>query len=71
MDARHHPLSEEQVARLRRRLGERLIVLIGMMGAGKTSIGRRLANILNLPFLDADSEIEKAANLSISEIFEH
>ncbi len=71
MDARHHPLSEEQLARLRRRLGERLIVLIGMMGAGKTSIGRRLANILSLPFLDADSEIEKAANLSISEIFEH
>ena len=39
------------------------------MGAGKTSIGRRLANLLHLPFLDADSEIEKAANLSIPEIF--
>jgi shikimate kinase len=41
-----------------------------MMGAGKTSIGRRLASALHLPFLDADAEIEKAANLSIPEIFE-
>jgi len=45
------------------------IVLIGMMGAGKSSVGRRLAASLGLPFLDADAEIEKAANATIEEIF--
>ncbi|MEO1045130.1 MAG: shikimate kinase [Pseudomonadota bacterium] len=40
------------------------------MGCGKSTIGRRLANVLALPFVDADEEIEKAANRSISEIFE-
>ena len=48
----------------------RPIVLVGLMGAGKSSIGRRLAARLNVPFIDADDEIEKAANLSIPEIFE-
>ena len=51
--------------------GKRCIVLVGMMGAGKSSIGRRLANVLHLPFIDADAEIEKAANLTIPEIFAH
>jgi shikimate kinase len=51
-------------------LGPRLIVLIGMMGAGKSTIGRRLASRLRLPFLDADSEIETAAGMTIPEIFE-
>jgi len=46
------------------------IVLVGMMGAGKTSIGSRLAMALDIPFWDADDEIEKAAQLSIPEIFE-
>jgi shikimate kinase len=46
------------------------IVLIGMMGAGKSSIGRRLATRLSLPFIDADAEIEAAAGCSIAEIFE-
>jgi shikimate kinase len=51
-------------------LGQRLIVLIGMMGAGKSTIGRRLAARLRLPFMDADSEIEAAAGMTIPEIFE-
>src|SRR5271163_4170361 len=51
-------------------LGTRSIVLVGMMGAGKSTIGRRLATRLRLPFLDADSEIEAAAGMSIPDIFE-
>jgi shikimate kinase len=50
-------------------LGGRSIVLVGMMGVGKSSIGRRLATRLNVPFVDADTEIEKAAGMSISDIF--
>ena len=42
-------------------LGRRSVVLVGMMGAGKSSIGRRLALRLGIPFVDADAEIEKAA----------
>ena len=48
----------------------RSIVMVGLMGAGKSSIGRRLATRLGLPFVDADNEIEKAAGCSISEIFD-
>jgi shikimate kinase len=44
--------------------------MVGMMGAGKSSVGRRLANRLGLPFVDADNEIELAANASITEIFD-
>lgn len=47
----------------------RSIVLVGLMGAGKSTVGRRLAHRLKLPFLDADSEIEAAAGMSISDIF--
>ena len=50
-------------------LGRRSIVLVGMMGAGKSTIGRRLAGRLHLPFMDADTEIEAAASMSIPEIF--
>jgi shikimate kinase len=53
----------------RARLRGRNIVLIGMMGAGKSSIGRRLGRMLGLDFLDADHEIEEAAGMSIPEIF--
>ncbi|MEJ1160367.1 shikimate kinase [Prosthecomicrobium sp. N25] len=60
---------EERVGRLVERLGDRSIVLIGMMGAGKTTVGRRLAQRLQLPFVDADVEIEKAAAKTIPEIF--
>jgi shikimate kinase/3-dehydroquinate synthase len=50
-------------------LGGRSLVLVGLMGAGKTSIGRRLAARLGLPFKDADAEIEQAAGCSVQEIF--
>src|ERR1700747_1329924 len=51
------------------RLGDRSIVLIGMMGVGKASIGRRLGARLGIPFVDGDAEIEKAAGMSIADIF--
>lgn len=48
----------------------RAIVLVGMMGAGKTAVGRRLARRLGVPFRDADHEIEEAAGCSVADIFE-
>ena len=54
---------------VRQRLGVHPIVLIGLMGAGKSSVGRRLAEKLGIPFVDADHEIETAAGMPISEIF--
>jgi shikimate kinase len=51
-------------------LGSRSLVLVGMMGAGKSSVGRKLAARLVLPFADADTEIEAAAGMTIPEIFE-
>jgi shikimate kinase len=57
---------ELQVARA---LGRRSVVLVGMMGAGKSSVGRRLAARLGIPFVDADMEIEAAAGMTIPEIF--
>jgi len=51
-------------------LGDRSVVLVGMMGAGKSSVGRRLASRLGIPFVDADEEIERAhAGMKIHEIF--
>jgi shikimate kinase len=50
-------------------LGQRSVVLVGMMGAGKSSIGRRVALRLGIPFVDADAEIEKAAQMTIPDIF--
>ncbi len=49
---------------------DRSIVLVGLMGAGKTCIGRRLASRIGLPFVDADHEVEAAAGCSIEEIFQ-
>lgn len=50
-------------------LGNRSVVLVGIMGCGKSTVGRRLAQRLDLSFVDADTEIERAANMSVAEIF--
>src|SRR5215472_9866921 len=62
-------VAERKAAPLRRFVPHRTIVLVGLMGAGKSKIGRRLAARLNLPFFDSDQEIETAAGESIEEIF--
>jgi shikimate kinase len=62
--------SASQEAEISASLGTRSVVLVGMMGAGKSTIGRRLSVRLRLPFLDADAEIEAAAGMSIPDIFE-
>ncbi|MGB7656501.1 MAG: shikimate kinase [Novosphingobium sp.] len=66
MDHAHSPAEIDALAR---RI-DRPLVLVGMMGVGKTSVGKRLAGALGLPFVDADDEIEQAAQMSIPEIFE-
>jgi shikimate kinase len=69
--AAQHPATapHEDVTALLAALGRRSVVLVGMMGAGKSSIGRRLAQRLGLSFVDADAEIESAAGMTIAEIF--
>lgn len=67
--AEHNKDRDQQLAEIRKSLGSNSIVLIGLMGAGKTAVGRRLAACLDLPFRDADCEIEAAAGQSIKEIF--
>jgi shikimate kinase len=62
--------AEIKAAAVRAARGGRSVVLVGMMGAGKSTIGRRLAARLGLPFFDADAEIEAAAGMSIPDIFE-
>ena len=64
------PANTSLEAEITAALGRRSIVLVGMMGAGKSTIGRRLSVRLRLPFLDADTEIEAAAGMSIPDIFE-
>lgn len=49
--------------------GDRTVALVGLMGAGKSTVGRRLAGKLGRPFIDSDDEIEKAAGLSVADIF--
>src|SRR2546430_15644907 len=64
-----HDVSTRLEAAITAALGRRSVVLVGMMGSGKSSIGRRVALRLGVPFVDADAEIEKAAGMSISDIF--
>jgi shikimate kinase len=58
-----------RAAAVRAGLGARSLVMVGLMGCGKSSVGRRLAAALQLPFVDADEEIELAAGKTISDIF--
>lgn len=60
---------KDTIETVRRALGRRSLVLVGLMGCGKSSIGKRLAVKLGLPFVDADEEIERVAQKSITEIF--
>ena len=68
-DADKRPDIDNRPLKLRAALGSRSVVLIGMMGAGKSTVGKRLATRLGLPFADADTEIEAAAGMTIAEIF--
>ena len=61
-------LSDAEIEVLARRI-DRPVVLVGMMGVGKSTVGRKLATLLHLPFTDADEQIEQAAQMSVSEIF--
>lgn len=66
----HSPsIREQKRDELLSLLGDRPLVLVGMMGAGKTTVGRRLANRLGRHFLDSDEEIETAAGMSIEDMF--
>ena len=64
----HDTLSHAEIQRIVARL-DRSVVLIGMMGVGKTTVGRKLAGLIGLPFVDADEEIERAAQMPIPDIF--
>ena len=63
------PTAKRLAREVRGMLGSRSIVLVGMMGSGKSSIGRRLAAALELPFSDADTAIEQAAGMTVEDIF--
>ena len=69
MDVQQTRFSAQEIAALARRI-DRPIVLVGMMGVGKSSVGRRLATLLDCTFVDADEEIERSAQMSIPEIFD-
>lgn len=60
-----HPAST-----IRDRLGDRVVVFVGLMGAGKTAIGRKVAQALQLPFVDSDHEIETVSRMTVPELFE-
>lgn len=64
-----NPVAQETTKRLLEKLGGRHLVLVGLMGAGKTSVGKRLAQRLSLPFIDSDHAIEESARMSIPEFF--
>ncbi|WP_341760460.1 shikimate kinase [Candidatus Endowatersipora endosymbiont of Watersipora subatra] len=61
----------DRASSIRRALNGRSIVLVGIMGVGKSTIGKRLSQYLEIPFFDADKEIERAAGMSIQDVFDH
>ena len=69
MEHRPNPIDPAWISALAARI-DRPVVLVGMMGVGKSSVGKRLATLLGFRFVDADDEIEKAAQMTIPEIFE-
>ena len=68
MNNAHAPMSSEDLTALAARI-DRPLVLVGLMGVGKSTLGRRLASALDRSFVDADEEIERAADRTVSEIF--
>ncbi|MCA0031211.1 MULTISPECIES: shikimate kinase [unclassified Mesorhizobium] len=70
MNALHANPPGETSAALVNRLGSRSIVFVGLMGAGKTAIGRKVATMLSLPFIDSDQEIESVSRMTVPELFE-
>ncbi|MGL4489080.1 MAG: shikimate kinase [Rhizobiaceae bacterium] len=60
----------EEATAIRAMLGKKSIVLVGLMGSGKSTIGKRVASMLGISFVDADTEIESASRMTISELFE-
>jgi shikimate kinase len=68
MHVEDHTLSAAEIEAIASRI-DRPVVLVGMMGVGKSSVGRRLATVLHCSFADADDEIEKSAQMTIPEIF--
>jgi shikimate kinase len=69
MELDEHLLTSAEIEALAARI-DRPVVLVGMMGVGKSTVGRKLAQLLHFPFIDADDAIEQAAQMSIPEIFE-
>ena len=75
-DAREHPFGfpvppePKTVAAARAALGHRPLVLVGLMGVGKTTVGRQVAQLLDRPFVDADEAIEEASRMSVADLFE-
>lgn len=69
MDVDETKLSSREIEEIVRRI-DRPVVLVGMMGVGKSSVGKRLAGVLRCAFIDADDEIERSAQMTIPEIFE-
>jgi shikimate kinase len=61
---------EQDIANARRVLGRRNLVFVGLMGAGKSAIGRLVAQMLEIPFVDSDHEIERVSRMTIAELFE-
>lgn len=64
------PMPDDAMLRAIRQRLNKPLVLVGMMGVGKSTVGRRLANVLEMDFTDADEEIVEAANMSVAEIFD-